>query len=102
MCIVNNPVQDSIGDDKSDPYPLKGLLKCPVHGTAVTAYGSLSGNKTIYHYYLCPKCKKQRHPILKVHNHIEEILSTIQATAQMENPLVLTILRRSNLTTSHY
>jgi hypothetical protein len=47
---------------------------------AARTYGSLSGNKTIYHYYLCPKGKGQRHPIVKVHKQIEEILSTIQAT----------------------
>ncbi len=71
------------GDAKTDLYPLKGLLQCPIHKTSLTAYGALSRNKQIYHYYLCPKCgREQRHPIKSVHNHIEEILSTIQFTAQ--------------------
>ena len=69
-------------DDKSDLYPLKGYLMCPVHGTSLTAYGVRGGSGTIHHYYLCTKCdKQQRHRIDYVHNSIEEVLSKISITA---------------------
>jgi site-specific DNA recombinase len=38
--------------DKSDLYPLKGFLKCPVHGRSLSAYGSKGGSGNIYHYYV--------------------------------------------------
>ena len=69
--------------DKTDIYPLKGWLKCPVHGTALTAYGSTGRKKTTYHYYLCTKCgHEQRHRIDDVHKAVEDVLSTIQVNAQ--------------------
>ena len=70
-------------DDKSDLYPLKGFLKCPVHNTSLTAYACQSHNKELHHYYLCCKNRcKQRHRIKDVHDSIEEILSTISFSAQ--------------------
>jgi site-specific DNA recombinase len=55
-------------EDKSDLHPLKGFLKCPVHGISLTAYGARSGTKRIHHYYLCTKCRsEQRHRIEDVH-----------------------------------
>lgn len=72
-------------EDKTDLYPLKGLLKCPVHGTSLTAYGA-KGRKKVFHYYLCCKCdKSQRHPIGEVHHSIEQILSRISVSAQSLN-----------------
>ncbi len=71
-------------DDKSDLYPLKGFLKCPIHGTSLTAYGARGRNQKIHHYYLCCKCdKSQRHRISNVHQNIEVILSLIQMSAQI-------------------
>jgi site-specific DNA recombinase len=73
-------------DDKSELYPLKGFLKCPVHNTSLTAYACRSHNKALHHYYLCCKSKcKQRHRIKDVHDSIEEILSTISFSAQTVN-----------------
>ncbi len=73
-------------DDKSDLYPLKGFLKCPVHNRSLTAYACQSHNKELHHYYFCGinRCK-QRHRIKDVHDAIEEILSTISFTAQTVN-----------------
>ena len=69
--------------DKTDLYPLKGFMKCPVHGTALTAYGSMGRHKVISHYYLCTKCgSEQRHRIKDVHQSVEDVLSTIQFNAQ--------------------
>jgi len=71
-------------NDKSDLYPLKGFLKCPVHGTSLTAYGAKSSNQVLHHYYLCCKCDKiQRHRIKDVHTSVELILSRIQVSAQV-------------------
>ena len=73
-------------DDKSDLYPLKGFLKCPVHNTSLTAYACQSHNKELHHYYLCCRSKcEQRHRIKDVHDSIEEILSTIFFSAQTVN-----------------
>jgi len=69
--------------DKTDLYPLKGFMKCPVHGTALTAYGSMGRHKVISHYYLCTKCgSEQRHRIKDVHQSVEDVLSTVQFNAQ--------------------
>jgi hypothetical protein len=38
-------------DDKSDLYPLKGHLVCPVHGRTLSAYVSKGGSGLFYHYY---------------------------------------------------
>ena len=73
-------------DDKSDLYPLKGFLRCPVHNNSLTAYACQSRNKELHHYYFCGinKCK-QRHRIKDVHESVEEILSTISFSAQTVN-----------------
>jgi hypothetical protein len=34
-------------DDKSDLYPLKGFLRCPVHNRSLTAYACQSQNKVL-------------------------------------------------------
>jgi site-specific DNA recombinase len=73
-------------DDKSDLYPLKGLLKCPVHDRSLTAYACRSHTGKLHHYYLCCKNKcKQRHRIQDVHESIEDILSEISFSAQILN-----------------
>ena len=70
-------------DDKSDIYPLKGFLTCPIHGTSLTAYACKNHMGNLYHYYICTKCKgTQRHPIGEVHHNIEGILTKIQFNAQ--------------------
>ena len=73
-------------DDKSDLYPLKGFLRCPVHNRSLTAYACQSHNKELHHYYFCGinRCK-QRHRIKDVHESVEEILSTISFSAQTVN-----------------
>jgi DNA invertase Pin-like site-specific DNA recombinase len=68
-------------DDKSDLYPLKGHLICPIHGRTLSAYGS-KGRSQIYHYYVCTKNKCPRYPIDWAHNEIERILATIEFSAQ--------------------
>jgi site-specific DNA recombinase len=72
------------GLDKTDMYPLKGILKCPVHPQrSLTAYASTGRSGSKHHYYLCPKCDKtQRHRIGDVHNSIEDILKSIQFSAE--------------------
>ena len=73
-------------DDKSDIYPLKGFLTCPIHETSLTAYACKNHMGNLYHYYICTKCKgDQRHPINDVHESIENILSTISLSAQTVN-----------------
>ena len=73
--------------DKSDLYPLKGFLKCPVHNVSLTAYGARGRNNKIHHYYLCTKCvgSNQRFRITDAHDAIEEVLSNISITAQTLN-----------------
>ena len=73
-------------DDKSDLYPFKGFLACPVHNKPLTAYGALSRNKSIHHYYVCPvnQCKS-RHRISTAHKCVEDILEMIQLSAQSLN-----------------
>lgn len=68
-------------DDKSDLYPLRGHLICPIHGRSLSAYGS-KGRNNIYHYYVCTKKKCPRYPIDWAHNEIEKILGSIQFSAQ--------------------
>jgi hypothetical protein len=73
-------------DDKSDLYPLKGLLKCPEHDRALTAYACRSHTGKLHHYYLCCKDRcSQRHRIQDVHESIEDILSDISYSAQIVN-----------------
>jgi DNA invertase Pin-like site-specific DNA recombinase len=73
-------------DDKSDLYPLKGLLKCPEHNNSLTAYACRSHTGRLHHYYLCCKDKcNQRYRIQDVHESIEDILSTVSASAQIVN-----------------
>lgn len=73
-----------IHEDKTDLYPLKGLMECSVHGTSITAYGARGRLDELHHYYLCVKSKEcgQRHRIEDVHQSIEYILSKIQVSAQ--------------------
>lgn len=73
-------------DDKSDLYPLKGLLTCPEHNKSLTAYACRSHTGKLHHYYLCctDKCK-QRHRIQDVHESIEDVLSEISFSAQIVN-----------------
>src|ERR1035437_9979243 len=71
-------------DDKSDLYPLKGLLKCPEHDKSLTAYACRSHTGKLHHYYLCCKDRcKHRYRIQDVHESIEDILSTISFSAQI-------------------
>ena len=73
-------------DDKSDLYPLKGLLVCPDHKCSLTAYACRSHTGKLHHYYLCCKDKcKHRYRIQDVHENIEDILSTISFSAQIVN-----------------
>jgi site-specific DNA recombinase len=73
-------------DDKSDLYPLKGLLKCPEHEKSLTAYVCRSHTGKLHHYYLyCTDRCKQRHRIQDVHESIEDILSEISFSAQIVN-----------------
>ena len=73
-------------DDKSDLYPLKGLLKCPKHDRALTAYACRSHTGKLHHYYLCCKDRcNQRHRIQDVHEGVEDILLSISTSAQIVN-----------------
>ena len=82
-------------DDKSDLYPLKGHLICPIHKTSLTAYGARGGSGKKHHYYLCTKCdKKQRHRIADVHESIEDVLSQISVTASTIKTLYKKILEK--------
>jgi site-specific DNA recombinase len=69
--------------DKTDLYPLRGLMKCPIHGLSLTSYAPKGRKGELYHYYLCPvdRCR-QRHRVADVHKSIEDILSTISVQAQ--------------------
>jgi len=68
--------------DKSDIYPLKGLLRCDKHNLALSAAPS-KGRYGTYHYYLCTvkndRCKRYR--IEWVHDLVEQELSKIQFSA---------------------
>lgn|SRR6185503_3256622 len=70
--------------DKSDLYPLKGHLVCPVHGRTLSAYKSKGRNDT-YHYYVCtkPHVKCTRYPVQWAHTEIEKILAQVQFSAQV-------------------
>jgi DNA invertase Pin-like site-specific DNA recombinase len=73
-------------DDKSDLYPLKGILKCPEHDKSLTAYACRSHTGKLHHYYLCCKDRcSQRHRIQDVHESVEDILSKISCSAQIVN-----------------
>ena len=65
--------------DKSDLYPLKGFLKCPIHNRTLSAYGS-KGRSIIYHYYVCtfPRGRCSRYPIDWTYNYIVTILNQIK------------------------
>jgi DNA invertase Pin-like site-specific DNA recombinase len=67
--------------DKSDLYPLKGFLKCPIHGRSLSAYGS-KGRKHLYHYYICtyPGSKCPRYPTDWIHGFIISILEKIKSS----------------------
>lgn len=68
--------------DKSDLYPLKGLLKCEKHNLSLTG-GKSKGRYGTYHYYHCTvkndKCK--RYPVDWVHSVIEKTLQKIEMSA---------------------
>jgi DNA invertase Pin-like site-specific DNA recombinase/uncharacterized protein YbaR (Trm112 family) len=73
-------------DDKTDLYPLKGLLVCPDHKSSLTAYACRSHTGKLHHYYLCCKDKcKHRYRIQDVHESVEDILSNITCSAQIVN-----------------
>jgi DNA invertase Pin-like site-specific DNA recombinase len=73
-------------DDKSDLYPLKGLLKCPEHDRSLTAYACRSHTGKLHHYYLCNKDRcKHRYRTHDVHESIEDILSKVTCSAQIVN-----------------
>ncbi|TFV94486.1 recombinase family protein [Algoriphagus kandeliae] len=67
--------------DKSDLYPLKGFLRCPIHGRSLSAYKS-KGRSGFYHYYVCTKNGCPRYPIQWVHDQIDRILEKIQFSAK--------------------
>jgi DNA invertase Pin-like site-specific DNA recombinase len=70
-------------DDKSELYPLKGHLVCPIHGRTLSAYGSRSRNGKIHHYYVCTKNRCPRYPIDYAHSEIERLLGEIQFSARV-------------------
>jgi len=67
--------------DKSDLYPLKGFLKCPIHNRTLSAYGS-KGRSYIYHYYVCtyPRGRCPRYPIDWTHDFIISVLGGIKSS----------------------
>jgi DNA invertase Pin-like site-specific DNA recombinase len=67
--------------DKSNLYPLKGFLRCPIHDRTLSAYGS-KGRNDIYHYYVCTKNGCPRYPIQWVHDQVERILEKVQFSAK--------------------
>ena len=70
-------------DDKSDLYPLKGHLVCPIHGRTLSAYASRSRNGQLYHYYVCTKNRCPRYPIDHAHSEIERLLGQVQFSARV-------------------
>jgi len=72
--------------DKSDLYPLKGFLKCPIHNRTLSAYGS-KGRSIIYHYYVCtyPRGRCPRYPIDSTHNFILGVLGGIKSSVDNIN-----------------
>ena len=72
--------------DKSDLYPLKGFLKCPIHNRTLSAYGS-KGRSIIYHYYVCtyPRGRCPRYPIDWTHDFITTILGGIKLSVDNIN-----------------
>ncbi len=88
--------------DKSDLYPLKGFLKCPIHNRTLSAYGS-KGRKLIYHYYICtfPRNKCQRYPIDWTHqyfiNLLERIVSSVKLILKRRDLFEVIIQNESNI-----
>jgi DNA invertase Pin-like site-specific DNA recombinase len=72
--------------DKTDLYPLKGFLKCPVHNRTLSAYGS-KGRSHIYHYYVCtyPRSKCPRYPIDWTNDFILNVLDNIKSSVDNIN-----------------
>jgi uncharacterized protein YdcH (DUF465 family) len=70
-------------DDKSDLYPLKGHLVCPVHGRTLSAYVAKGGSGLFYHYYVSTKNKCPRYPIDYAHSEIEGLLGEVQFSARV-------------------
>ncbi len=70
-------------DDKSELYPLKGHLICPIHGRTLSAYASKGGSGLLYHYYVCTKNRCPRYPIDYAHSEIEGLLGEVQFSARV-------------------
>ena len=70
-------------DDKSDLYPLKGHLVCPLHGRTLSAYVAKGGSGLFYHYYVCTKNRCPRYPIDHAHSEIERLLGEVQFSARV-------------------
>jgi DNA invertase Pin-like site-specific DNA recombinase/uncharacterized protein YdcH (DUF465 family) len=70
-------------DDKSELYPLKGHLICPIHGRTLSAYAAKGGSGLLYHYYVCTKNKCPRYPIDYAHGEIEGLLGEVQFSARV-------------------
>ena len=70
-------------DDKADLYPLKGHIRCPIHGRTLSVYGSRSRNGKIHHYYVCTKNRCPRYPIDYAHSEIERLLGEVQFSARV-------------------
>ena len=70
--------------DKTDLYPLKPFMKCHIHPhRSLTAAPSKGRKGNLYHYYFCPICKRtERHPVEKVHQQVEDVLKSIQISAE--------------------
>jgi site-specific DNA recombinase len=65
---------------------IKASGSCTEHNNSLTAYACRSHTGRLHHYYLCCKDKcNQRYRIQDVHESIEDILSTVSASAQIVN-----------------
>ena len=70
-------------EEKSEQYPLKGMLICPEHNRVLTGSKS-KGNGGFYHYYQCTfsGCKNKRVPIGEAEKVVESILEKISVSAE--------------------
>ncbi|WP_429062159.1 recombinase family protein [Chitinophaga sp. W2I13] len=66
------------GQNRTNDYPLRQYLKCPRCGGGLTASGSRSRNKQIYHYYHCinNSCKI-RYGTDNTHNDFNTFLGSL-------------------------
>jgi hypothetical protein len=69
--------------DKSDLYPLKGFLKCPIHNRTLSAYGS-KGRSQVYHYYVCtyPRGRCPRYPVDWTNDFVVNVLENIKSSVK--------------------